>query len=97
MKKQLLFFGLFGCGLAFGQNFSQGSVNFSLPPGPEIFSFKPGFVSQIQAGSGFGTGAGNRWFSFGQVTQGGQTFYGNRFQYNVFLYEHSVTSQLSEE
>jgi hypothetical protein len=51
-------------------------------PGDEIFRFQPGFISQLQNGTTFGTGSGNRWLSFGQVTQGGQTFYGQRFQYD---------------
>jgi hypothetical protein len=81
MKKQLLFFGLLGCSLAFGQNISNGTIGSGLT-GPETFKFGQGYAFQIQSGSGFGTGSGNRWLSFGQVTQGGQTFYGNRFQYD---------------
>ena len=85
MKKQLLFFGLFGCGVAFGQqNSSYGTLNFTTltTSGDEIFRFQPGYISQLQNGSTFGTTSGNRWLSFGQVTQGGQTFYGQRFQYD---------------
>jgi hypothetical protein len=82
MKKHLLFFGLFGCGLAFGQNQVITSPTNTLLAGPEIFRFDQGYASQIQSGTGFGTGSGNRWLSFGEVTQGGQTFYGNRFQYD---------------
>lgn len=82
MKKHLLFFGLFGCGLAFGQNQVITGLTNTLLAGPEIFRFDQGYASQIQSGTGFGTGSGNRWLSFGQVTQGGQTFYGNRFQYD---------------
>jgi hypothetical protein len=82
MKKQLLFFGLFGCGLAFGQNQVITGLTNTLLAGPEIFRFDQGYASQIQSGTGFGTGSGNRWLSFGQVTQGGQTFYGQRFQYD---------------
>lgn len=85
MKKQLLFFGLFGCSLAFGQQSSSfGTLNLTTLtiPGDEIFRFQPGYISQLQTGSTFGTSSGNRWLSFGQVTQGGQTFYGNRFQYD---------------
>jgi hypothetical protein len=80
MKKQLLFISIFGCSLAFSQN--QGDVANTLPSGQEVFRFAPGFASQIQAGSGFGFGSNNRWFSHGQVTSGGQTFYGSRFQAN---------------
>ena len=72
MKKQLLFISIFGCSLAFSQN--QGDVANTLPSGQEVFRFAPGFASQIQAGSGFGIGSNNRWFSHGQVTSGGQTF-----------------------
>jgi hypothetical protein len=81
MKKQLLFFGLFGCSVAFGQNVSNGSIGIGLT-GVETFRFGQGYAYQIQSGSGFGTGSGNRWLSFGEVSQVGQTFYGQRFQYN---------------
>lgn len=82
MKKQLLFFGLFGCGLAFGQNQVITSVTNSLLAGPEIFRFDQGYASQIQSGTSFGTGSGNRWLTFGEVSTGSQTVYGNRFQFN---------------
>jgi hypothetical protein len=85
MKKHLLFFSLFGCSLAFGQNLSQGPVsNFVLPnPGPEVFRFAPGFVGQlIPPTTTFTTNPTDRWFSMGQVTSGSQTFYGQRFQYD---------------
>jgi uncharacterized membrane protein len=65
MKKHLLFFGLFGCGVAFGQNQVITSVTNSLLAGPEIFRFDQGYASQIQSGTGFGTGTGNRWLTFG--------------------------------
>ncbi len=81
MKKQLLFFGLFGCGVAFGQNISNGTVGLGLS-GPETFKFGQGYAFQIQSGSGFGTGSGNRWLTFGEVSTGSQTVYGNRFQFN---------------
>jgi hypothetical protein len=81
MKKHLIFFSLFGCGIAFGQNFTNGPISQGLS-GAETFRFGPGFASQIQAGTGFGTGSGNRWFSFGEVSTLSQTLYGNRFQYN---------------
>ncbi len=81
MKKQLFFFGLLGCSVAFGQNQSNGPLSFGLS-GPETFRFGPGIVTQDQSLSGFGFGPTARWFSLGQVTSGTQTFYGNRFQYN---------------
>jgi hypothetical protein len=81
MKKHLLFFSLFGCSLAFGQNVSNGSIGTGLT-GSETFRFGQGYAYQIQSGSGFGTGSGNRWLSFGEVSQAGQTFYGQRFQYD---------------
>lgn len=81
MKKQLLFFGLLGCGLAFGQNISNGTVGLGLS-GPETFKFGQGYAFQIQSGTGFGTGTGNRWLTFGEVSTGSQTVYGNRFQFN---------------
>lgn len=82
MKKQLLFFGLFGCGLAFGQNNSNGPV-FTTLSGPEVFDFKPGFIGQLQNGTSFTSLLPtDRWFSMGQVTAGSQVFYGQRFQYD---------------
>ncbi|MEI8116272.1 MAG: tail fiber domain-containing protein [Flavobacteriia bacterium] len=81
MKKQLLFFSLLGCGLAFGQNQSNGPLSFGLS-GPETFRFGPGIVTQDQSLTGFNFGPTNRWLSFGEVSAGSQTFYGNRFQYN---------------
>jgi hypothetical protein len=82
MKKHLFFFGLFGCSLAFGQNNSNGAVLTTLS-GPEVFDFKPGFIGQLQNGTSFTSLLPtDRWFSMGQVTQGGQTFYGQRFQYD---------------
>jgi hypothetical protein len=83
MKKQLLFFGLFGCGLAFGQNLSQGFVVPGTLLPQEIFRFLPGFVGQLQSPSaGYTTNPTDRWFSMGQVSAGSQTFYGQRFQYD---------------
>lgn len=81
MKKQLLFLSFLGCGFAFGQNISNGSIGIGLT-GAETFRFGQGYAYQIQSGSGFGTGSGNRWLSFGEVSQVGQTFYGQRFQYD---------------
>jgi hypothetical protein len=81
MKKHLLFFGLLGCSMAFGQNVSNGLISVGLT-GAETFRFGQGYAYQIQSGSGFGTGSGNRWLSFGEVAQVGQTFYGQRFQYD---------------
>jgi hypothetical protein len=85
MKKQLLFFGLFGCGMAFGQNLSQGAVvNFGLSSaGQQAFQFAPGFVGQlIPPSTAFTTTPTDRWFSIGQVNQPIQSFYGQRFQYD---------------
>ena len=82
MKKQLLILSFLGCGFAFGQNFSQGTVNTSLPAGNEVFKFAPGLVTQEQSLTGFGFGANDRWFSMGQITTPSQTLYGNRFQFN---------------
>jgi hypothetical protein len=85
MKKRLLFFSLFGCGLAFGQNLSQGPTsNFVLPnPGPEVFRFAPGFVGQlIPPTTTFTTNPTDRWFSLGQFAAPSQTLYGQRFQYD---------------
>jgi len=81
MKKHLLFFGLLGCSLAFGQNISNGTIGLGLI-GPETFKFGPGYAFQIQSGTGFGTGSVNRWLTFGEVSTGSQTVYGNRFQFN---------------
>jgi hypothetical protein len=83
MKKRLLFFGLFGCSLAFGQqNQSLLNVAPTLTAGQEIFRFQPGFTGQLQNATSYSTNPTDRWFSIGQVTQGGQTFYGQRFQYD---------------
>ena len=52
MKKHLLFFSLFGCGIAFGQqNLTLATINSTTLtiPGDEIFRFQPGFVGQLQA------------------------------------------------
>jgi hypothetical protein len=81
MKKHLLFFGLFGCGLAFGQNISNGPIGLGISA-PETFRFGPGLVTQDQSLTGFGTGSGDRWLSFGELNTGSQTVYGNRFQFN---------------
>jgi hypothetical protein len=82
MKKQLLFFGLFGCSVAFGQNNSNGPV-FTTLSGPEVFDFKPGFIGQLQNGTSFTSLLPtDRWFSMGQVTAASQVFYGQRFQYD---------------
>lgn len=85
MKKQLLFFGLLGCGLAFGQqNKSRNSIDaLSLPlSSPIAFQFDTGYIGQLQNATSYTTNPTDRWFSMGQVTQGGQTFYGQRFQYD---------------
>jgi hypothetical protein len=83
MKKHLLFFGLLGCGLAFGQqNQSLLSVAPTLTAGQEIFRFQPGFTGQLQNATGYTTNPTDRWFSIGQVNQNTQSFYGQRFQYD---------------
>lgn len=85
MKKQLLFFSLFGCSVAFGQNFSQGTPNpLGLSnPGPEVFRFAPGYVGQlIPPTTSYSTNPTDRWFTIGQVNQPIQSFYGQRFQYD---------------
>jgi hypothetical protein len=81
MKKHLLILSFFGCSLAFGQNQVITNITNTLLPGAEIFRFAPGFASQIQSGTGFGTSAGNKWLSFGEINTGSQTVYGNRFQF----------------
>ena len=87
MKTKLFLFGLLCLNLSFGQTsltlgpipqFSTTGPN--APVATEIFRFRPGLVTQIQDGVGFGFGATNRWFSLGSITQGSQTFYGSRFQ-----------------
>ncbi len=69
MKKHLLFFGLFGCGLAFGQqNQSRNTINtLSLPlAGPIAFQFDTGFIGQLQNGTSFTSLLPtDRWFSIG--------------------------------
>jgi hypothetical protein len=82
MKKQLLFFSLFGCSVAFGQNQSFLPVTPTLTPSPEIFRFSPGYITQDQSLTGFGFGPTDRWLSFGEVSTASQTLYGNRFQFN---------------
>jgi hypothetical protein len=83
MKKQLLFFGLFGCSMAFGQqNISLGSVLSGVLLPQEIFRFQPGYVGQLQNASAYTTNPTDRWFSIGQVNQNTQSFYGQRFQYD---------------
>ena len=87
MKTKLIFFGLLCFNLSFGQNRSLNVVDqFSSSTGPnapiatEIFRFRPGLVTQIQDGTGFGFGTTNRWFALGDITQGTQNFYGLRLQ-----------------
>jgi len=83
MKKQLLFFGLLACSMAFGQNLSQGLVVSTTLLPQEIFRFQPGFVGQLQSlSAGYTTNPTDRWFSIGQVNQPIQSFYGQRFQYD---------------
>jgi hypothetical protein len=77
MKAKLLFIALLGCNLTFAQsnlNQAVGGVQgfFSSPVGlgpqlgAEIFRFRTGFVSQLDAGTGFGF-SNDRWFSLGRV------------------------------
>jgi len=68
--------------MAHGQNQAILPTANTLPAGQEIFRFDEGFASQIQQGTNFLFGPSNRWFALGQVTNGGQTFYGSRFQAN---------------
>ncbi len=82
MKKQLLILSFLGCGFAFGQNQSFLGVAPTLPAGPEIFRFLPGYITQDQSLTGFGFGPADRWLSFGEVNTPSQTLYGNRFQFN---------------
>jgi len=83
MKKHLLFFSLFGCGLAFGQqNLSQGTVLSGVLFPQEIFRFLPGYVGQLQNATAYTTNSTDRWFSIGQINQNTQSFYGQRFQYD---------------
>ncbi len=92
MKAKLLFIAVLGCNLTFGQatlNQSAASVQPSIfnPIGPqfgtEIFRFRTGLVTQLDAGSGFTTN-NSQWFALGRVGGAGsgfnQTFYGMRFQ-----------------
>ena len=88
MKKLLLFI-LLGFNLTIAQNQSVGTVASSItnPVGPqfttEIFRFRPGLVTQLDfnaiPGQGFDF-INSRWFAFGRVPAGTQTFYGLRFQ-----------------
>jgi hypothetical protein len=86
MKKITFVFALFFAAIAFGQNQSFGTVQSSIfnpiPQqfsGGEIFRFRSGLVTQIDAGSGFGF-TNDRWFSIGRLNTGSQTVYGMRFQ-----------------
>ena len=47
--------------------------------GQEIFRFKPGLVTQLNSGNGFGF-SNDSWFSLGELNTGTQTVYGLRFQ-----------------
>ena len=68
--------------MAFGQNQSFLPVTPTLIPGPEIFRFSPGYITQDQSLTGFGFGPADRWLSFGEVSTPSQMLYGNRFQFN---------------
>lgn len=87
MKVKLLFLLLIS-NFAFSQNFSNGAVLSPIPavpgaPSTEIFRFRPGVFTQLDfnaiPGQGF-TFDNSRWFAFGRVPAGTQTFYGLRFQ-----------------
>lgn len=82
MKKQLLILSFLGCGFAFGQNLSQGSVLPGVLFPQEIFRFQPGYVGQLQNALAYTTSLTDRWFSIGQINQNTQSFYGQRFQYD---------------
>lgn len=82
MKKQLLFFSLLGCGLAFGQNRTNLSILTTPLLLQEVFRFDQGFTGQLQNATGYTTNPTDRWFSIGQVNQNTQSFYGQRFQYD---------------
>lgn len=90
MKTKFVFFILLSGYLAFGQatvNQSFGSpqtlINNPAPLGQqfgtEIYRFRSGFISQLDAGNNFGF-TNSRWFAMGRVPAGTQTFYGLRFQ-----------------
>ena len=87
MKTKLFIFLLLNNILAFGQatlNQSiggvQAGINNPIPAvGTEIFRFRSGLVTQLDAGTGFGFTA-DKWFSLGRFNAGSQTFYGQRFQ-----------------
>lgn len=83
-----LFFLLLVSNVVLSQNFSFDPVLNPIPPVPgapstEIFRFRPGVVTQLDfnaiPGQGF-TFNNSRWFAFGRVPAGTQTFYGLRFQ-----------------
>ena len=87
MKTKILFFALLGFNLNFGQALTNQSITNVLPAittpisafGSEIFRFRSGLVTQIDAGSNFGF-TNSRWFALGSLNTGSQTVYGLRFQ-----------------
>lgn len=85
MKTKLFFFAMLCFNLSFGQNQSLGVITqpiIPVTPGApnEIFRFRPGNVTQLDLGTGFGFTA-DRWFSLGKVVlPSGNTAYGLRFQ-----------------
>jgi hypothetical protein len=89
MKTKLLFLGmLFSLNVTFGQNQSSGSVDSPILPAgsptntaptSEIFRFKSGAITQLDAGTIFDF-TSTRWLAMGRVPTGTQTFYGQRFQ-----------------
>ncbi len=87
MKKTTLTALLMLAGIAgFSQNnSSQGAVSTTIPLSPlgaqEIFRFKPGIVTQLQAGT-FGFSTTDRWSSFGEIVTppSNQRLHGLRIQ-----------------
>ena len=90
--KLLIFSTLLVCNLTFGQaTLNQSAIGvqsfISNPIGPqfgtEIFRFRSGLVTQLDAGSSFTTN-NSQWFAMGRLGGAGagfnQTFYGLRFQ-----------------
>jgi len=86
MKKITFIFALLFSVLCFSQNQSFGTVQssiFSPIPqqfgGQEIFRFRPGLITQLDAGSAFDFNT-SQWFSIGKLNTGSQTVFGLRFQ-----------------
>ncbi|WP_046755050.1 tail fiber domain-containing protein [Kordia jejudonensis] len=86
MKKITLLLALLFAGITFAQNQSSGSVFSSIfnpiPQqfsGQEIFRFRPGLVTQLDAGTAFDFNS-SQWFSIGKLNTGTQEVFGLRFQ-----------------